>query len=109
MCNFKIINSNSFGCVVVCSGCDHLHLGFGNLLVAYNAKEFSRFVNKVQNTYDNNYAEMLLSGDKIYFKTECENMVIAFNTDELKSLYELLTEAALMLQVNYLLYENNKN
>jgi len=109
MCSFKVINNNSFGCVVVCSGCDHFHLGFGNLLIAYNEKEFLRFVKKVQNTYDNNYAEMLLSGDKIYFKTEYENMVIAFNTDELKSLYELLTEAALMLQVNYLLYENNKN
>jgi len=109
MCNFKVISNNSFGCVVVCNGCDHLHLGFGNLLIAYNEKEFLRFVSKVQNTYDNNYAEMLLSGDKIYFKTECENMVIAFNTDELKSLYQLLTEAALMLLVNHLLYENNNN
>lgn len=93
--------------MVVCNGCDHLHLGFGNLLKVFSEKDFLCFVRRIEKAFDSNYADMLLSGDKIYLPTECDNMVIALNCDELKCLYELLTEAALMLQVNYLLYENN--
>jgi S-adenosylmethionine hydrolase len=107
MCKFQVINHNSFGCVVKCSCCQHLHLGFGNVLTVFSVDEFKHFTNHIERVFEKNYSEMILTGEKIYLNTDSEKFVITLNPDELMELNKLLTEARIMLQVHQILNTEN--
>lgn len=107
MCKFDVISNSAFGCVVKCKCCDHLHLGFGNMVVAFSSEEFSRYARYITNIHKKNYAELLISGEKIYLDTDSKKFVIALNPEELNELNQLLAEASLILEANKILNPEN--
>lgn len=105
MCDFQVITTNSFGCIVRCNHCENLHIGFGNVLAVYELEEFQQLRWVVENLFIHNYADSLLSGEKVYINTDSEKVVFALHAEELSQLNTLLNEASVMLEV-YTILEN---
>lgn len=84
--------------------CDRIHLGFGTLISIFEKTEFHFFCQYISKQYDTYYSKMLVTGEKLFLQTDSERLLIALSTDELKSLYCLINEAAIMLEVQQLLF-----
>ncbi|PBQ33528.1 hypothetical protein CNR22_17670 [Sphingobacteriaceae bacterium] len=99
MCEFQVITTNSFGCVVKCSHCEDIHLSFGNVLAVIDNSEFEQLKWVVENLYIKKYREIVDSGEKMYLNTDSEKFALALNAHELHELNTLLQEASVMLEV----------
>lgn len=99
MCDFQVINTNFFGCVAKCTGCEHLHLGFGNVISAFEQDEFLRFAAHIEKLHKAKYADLLLSGEKTYLNSDSDKFAIVLSPGELDELNTLLSETRIMLQV----------
>lgn len=103
MYKIKMLNHNEVGCVMYCSVSNEIHLGFGMILYSLTQREFENISKCISNLYDDQYGEMMLTGNNIFLKTDSEKIVLVFNTDELKLMCLLVNEALLMLEVNNVL------
>lgn len=103
MCQVQLLNHNELGCVTYCSVSDEIHLGFGMVIYILTQREFENLSECISNLYEEHYGDMMLNGKKIFLKTDSEKIVLAFNTDELKSMWLLVNEALVMLEVNNVL------
>ncbi|GEM_PF-4481432 len=99
----QILNQNELGCVMSCSANNDIHLGFGMVIYVLSHCEFENFSRSINNLYEKHYSDMMLNGKKVFFNTDSEKIVLAFNTDELKSIWLLVNEALIMLEVNNVL------
>lgn len=103
MCKIDMLNRNDFGCIVSCPCCEDIHLGIGSLIYIFNTEEFECFHSSVNRLYEKHYADMLLTGEKLFLKTHNKKMILAFNPNELKLLWELLSESVLILEIKNVL------
>lgn len=107
MCQIEMLNQNELGCVMRFTASKDIHLGFGMIIYILSPGEFENLSLCLNNLYEEHYGDMMLSGKKIFFKTDSKKMVLALNTDELKSIWMLVNEALIMLQVKNLLKVSN--
>lgn len=103
MCQIQLLNQNELGCVMCCSVSNDIHLGFGMMLYILNPKEFKNLSGAVNILYNENYGDMMLSGKKVFLNTHNENMILAFNADELRSLWMLINGAIIMFEARKIL------
>ena len=103
MCQVQLLNHNELGCVMNCSVSNEIHLGFGMVIYILTHGEFENLSKCISNLYDENYGEMMLTGKKIFLKTDSKKIILALNIDELKLMCMLINEALIMLEVNNVL------
>lgn len=103
MCQIQLLNHNELGCVMYCPVSNEIHLGFGMVIYILNHSEFENLSECISNLYEEHYSDMMLNGKKIFLNTDSEKIVLALNTDELKSMWLLVNEALIILEVNNVL------
>ncbi|WP_153798677.1 DUF6686 family protein [Foetidibacter luteolus] len=94
MCRHQtLFYDDSTGYVIQCEECGNFQVGFGNLLVTLNEKDFSSFRKSVNKT-------LLVYGDSVetitksfFLPTPSEGVKLLLNKNELQLLATMLEEA----------------
>lgn len=103
MCQIQLLNHNELGCVMYCPISNEIHLGFGMVIYILTPQEFEKLSHSISNIYEDQYGELMLREKKTFLRTDSDKIVLALNTDELKSMCLLVNEALIMLEVNSVL------
>jgi predicted lipase len=103
MCKIEVLNQNKFASVLRCSSCNDLHIGYGSVIQTLDIEEFEQFAKIIDDLYEKHYSELLLNGERLFIRTDSTRLVLAFNTDELKALWEILQESLVLIQLESIL------
>lgn len=100
----QFFHHNDFGYAARCPRTMHLHVCFGNVALAATAPEFQEFRAIISETY-RYYTLRTTDPDtrRIAVRTAAHKMALVFTMTELRQLWEILENTALLLEVNELL------
>jgi hypothetical protein len=103
MCTTTTLSQTHNGYVMICNHCNNLQVGFGTTLMSLKTKQFYTFCQQVIAQHQHYKDAMHPDRKAILLDTFSKKFALVLSPNELQNLYELLTEALLMLQVNSIL------
>lgn len=98
MCNYSSLNEDDHGQVVRCNECRHIHLYFGNVILALSDSEFLEFQRSIGMRARRHAADVCRTVRHIRMSTPATSVMLLFNAEELQQLKALLDGAAQVLQ-----------
>jgi hypothetical protein len=93
MCCYRTLQKNEHGYVVKCNKCAHLHVAFGNTVMAFTTDQFHEFVrtvrdcNQANSNCTNRHAKM------IQIPTAARSITLVYSINEIQQLLALLEKA----------------
>jgi predicted lipase len=103
MCKIEVLNQNKFASILRCSSCNDLHIGYGTVIQVLEIEEFRQFTRIIDELYENHYDDLLLNGERLFIRTDSTRIILAFNKDELKALWEILQETLVLIELESIL------
>ncbi len=108
MCRFKMIYNDDNGYAVQCNSCRHIHVGFGNNVLAFTFDQFKSFIRTVDE-YQEAYKFCEPSDIKnIQIPTIARSIMLLYSLNELRLLSEFLhrTEKILLKEKLFVFHHN---
>lgn len=102
MCHFKTLYyDNNNGYIIHCMECDHIQIGYGNILITFHVNEFGTFRNWLKRvesgqTYPEHSTEYHIKS--IVVPTPCEGLKLLLSVKELVEFNHMLDIADTELQ-----------
>ncbi|HKO79574.1 MAG TPA: DUF6686 family protein [Chitinophagaceae bacterium] len=105
MCSYQtLFHNDNAGYVVCCNECENIQIGFGNLMLTVNEKEFESFRSWLKKIMDEqSTSEMKETIRCIVIPTPCEGIKLLLSLRELRDFDHMLEEADTELKSSCLL------
>lgn len=93
MCCYKTLGRNEHGYVTRCNNCRHIHVAFGNTLLAFTYDQFTSFRQAVVSQYETNKYCYPKESKSIQIPTAIRSIILVYSLNELEQFIPLLNEA----------------
>jgi hypothetical protein len=104
MCSYQtLFHDDNSGYVVRCIECEHIQIGFGNLMLTINVDEFNSFRYRLKKIMDEQSPAQKETVRCIVIPTPCEGIKLLLSLRELRDFDYMLEEADTELQTSCLL------
>lgn len=104
---YQLTDHNEFAFTARCSNSQRLQLGFGNITLLMQHKEFTRLLAQVEDTYHHvRDSECCPCCRNIIIETSVKNMVFTFSFHELQRLLEVMQKTHMLLQAHLIINPN---
>lgn len=94
MCDYKTLYIGEDGYAVSCAGCGHIHLAFGNTLLAFREPQFHQFVKAVDDRYFAERHSGCRQEKRVQLGTDAASVMLVFSVEELERYRSLLAKAS---------------
>ena len=99
----KIVDQNEFAFTARCPRSGQLQLGFGNIAILMNSKEFLRLKQQVGNTLESLSEPRCPYRRDIVIDTSVSNMAFVFSLVDLTLLHEVMQTTTILLEAQNIL------
>lgn len=93
MCCYKTLESNEHGYVMRCNSCRHIHVAFGNTILAFTYDQLIHFYRTIQAAREDNKYNCCRDTKSIQIPTAARAVMLVYSINELEHFHSLLNKA----------------